>query len=125
MSLLTSMTAARTVETPAASMRTYAGPSTDGAADVSVWRTEMAAGAAGPVHVVDTDHVVVVLEGHLSATVDGTTMAAGPGDGVLLPAGSERQLVAGSSGVTTLTAARPGSTARVGDAEPVPIPWAR
>ena len=47
-----------TIETPAASMRTYASPSADGAADVSVWRTEMAPDTSGPVHVIDTDHVV-------------------------------------------------------------------
>jgi hypothetical protein len=37
----------------------------------------------------------------------------------------ERQIVAGPTGLVTLTSARPGASARVGDGEPVPVPWAR
>jgi quercetin dioxygenase-like cupin family protein len=124
MNPLITLRGARTIETPAAAMRTYASPSADGTADVSVWRTEMQPDASGPVHVIDTDHVVVVLDGLLKAAVDGTVVEAGAGDGVLLPRGAARQLTAGPSGVITLTAARPGSTARAGDADPVPVPWA-
>lgn len=124
MNLLTTLPAARTLDTPAASMRTYASPSADSVADVSVWRTEMAPGTSGPVHVIDTDHVVVVLEGVLTAEVAGTTVEAHAGDCVVLPHGAERRLIAGPSGLVTLTAAQPGSTARAGDAEPVRVPWA-
>lgn len=124
MNVLVTLAEARTVETPAASMRTYAGPSAAIATDVVVWRTEMAPEASGPVHVVDTDHAVVVIDGQLRAVVGGTTVEAGPGDCVVLPRGTERQLTAGPSGVITLTAARPGSTARAGDADPVRVPWA-
>ncbi|WP_148616446.1 cupin domain-containing protein [Nocardioides rubriscoriae] len=124
MNLLTTLAGARVTETPAAAMRTYASPSADSTADVSVWRTEMKPDTSGPVHVIDTDHVVVVLEGSLRATVDGATVEAGAGDCVLLPRDAERQLVAGPQGVVTLTAAQPGSTARAGDADPVRVPWA-
>ncbi|MFC5176245.1 hypothetical protein [Nocardioides taihuensis] len=124
MNHLVTLRGARTIETPAASMRTYASPSAGSTVDVSVWRTEMQPDTSGPVHVIDTDHVVVVVDGLLKAVVDGTAVEAGAGDCVLLPHGAARQLTAGPSGVTTLTAARPGSTARAGDADPVPVPWA-
>jgi quercetin dioxygenase-like cupin family protein len=124
MNVLVTLAEARTVETPAASMRTYASPSAATATDVAVWRTEMAPDTSGPVHVIDTDHAVVVIDGLLRAVVGGTTVDAGPGDCVLLPRGEERQLTAGPSGVVTLTAAQPGSTARAGDADPVRVPWA-
>ena len=124
MNHLVTLAGARTIETPAAAMRTYASPSADGTADVSVWRTDMAPDTSGPAHVIDTDHVVVVVEGVLMAVVDGTTVEATAGDCVVLPRGAERRLSAGPSGVTTLTAAQPGSTARAGDADPVRVPWA-
>jgi ethanolamine utilization protein EutQ (cupin superfamily) len=84
----------------------------------------MGPGTRGPVHVIDTDHVVVVVDGLLNAVVDGTTVVATAGDCVLLPHGAERQLTAGPSGVVTLTAAQPGSTARAGAGDPVRVPWA-
>lgn len=118
------ISAARTIDTPAATMRTYASPSAAAVANVSVWRTEMQPGTSGPVHVIDTDHVVIVVEGTLEATVDGSAVRANVGDCVLLPRDKERQLTAGSSGVVTLTSAQPGSAARAGEAEPVRVPWA-
>jgi quercetin dioxygenase-like cupin family protein len=116
---------ARSIETPAATMRTYASPTTPVGADVAVWRTEMAAGTAGPLHVIDADQVVVVLEGDLSAEIDGRSCSVAAGDSVVLPARSQRRLTAGTTGLVTLTASTPGARARVGDAEPVPLPWAR
>ena len=43
------------------------------------------------------DHAVVVIDGQLRAVVGGTTVEAGPGDCVVLPRGTERQLTAGPS----------------------------
>lgn len=121
----TSLADARVVETPAATMRTYASPTMPGAADVAVWRTEMAAGASGPLHAVDTDQVVVVVEGRLSAEVAGHRCSVSTGDSVVLPAGAPRRLTAGEDGLVTLTASAPAATARVGDGDPVPVPWTR
>jgi quercetin dioxygenase-like cupin family protein len=115
----------RVVATPAATMRTYASPTTAAASDIAVWRTEMAAEVSGPLHSVDSDQVVVVVEGELSAEVDGRRCHVRTGDSVLLPAGSQRRLTAGDAGLVTVTASAPGATARVGDADPVPVPWAR
>ena len=115
----------RVAETPAATMRTYASPSTPAGADIAVWRTEMPAGATGPLHAIDTDQVVVVLEGDLSAEVDGRSCQVPVGDSLVLPARSQRRLTAGATGLVTLTASTPGARARVGDADPVVVPWAR
>lgn len=103
--------------TPNATMRRYPGT------EVAVWRTEMAPAARGPLHRIDVDQVVVVLEGGLEVTVDGSVRPLGPGDSMLLAAGCERQLVAGGAGAVTLSAAVPGGIARVGDGEPVVVPW--
>jgi quercetin dioxygenase-like cupin family protein len=115
----------RVAETPAATMRTYASPTTAVGAAVAVWRTEMAAGSAGPLHTIDTDQVVVVLEGELAAEIDGRSCSVSAGDSVVLPARSQRQLTAGANGLVTLTASTPGARARVGEGDPVPVPWAR
>lgn len=116
---------ARTTETPAATMRTYASPTTPVHADIAVWRTQMAGGASGPLHTVDTDQVVVVVEGRLSAEIDGHSCLVPAGDSVVLPAGVQRRLTAGEDGLVTLTASTPAATARVGDGDPVPVPWTR
>jgi quercetin dioxygenase-like cupin family protein len=106
-------------------MRTYASPSAPASASVAVWRTEMGAGASGPLHVVSEDQVLVLLEGSLRALVDGAEHALSPGDALVLTAGVPRRLTAGADGAVTLWASRPGPTARVGDGDPVPVPWAR
>jgi quercetin dioxygenase-like cupin family protein len=116
---------ARVTETPAATMRTYASPSMPGDVELAVWRTEMASGAAGPLHTVDADQVVVVLEGRLAAEVDGVRHEVAAGDSVVLPAGALRRLHAEDGRLVTLTASTPAVNARVGGADPVPVPWTR
>jgi len=116
---------ARVVETPAAIMRTYASPTTVVPAPVAVWRTEMAAGTAGPLHVVDVDQVVVVVAGQLRAEVGGQEFVVPAGDSALLPAGVERRLGAGAGVLITVTASQPGASARVGAGDPVAVAWAR
>ena len=119
-----SLSEARAVETPAATMRTYASPSSSTPAPVAVWRSELPAGTSGPLHTVDVDHIVVVVEGTLVAEVDGVRHEVVTGDGIKLPAGSVRRLTGGDGTAVTVTAALPGSTARVGGGDPVPVPWA-
>lgn len=119
------LAAAREVATPAATMRTYAAPSGPAPATVAVWRTEMGADAAGPQHAVSEDQVLVVLEGTLRALVGEQEHELGPQDAVVLPAGVGRRITAGPDGAVSLWASLPGATARVGDGDPVPVPWAR
>ena len=105
--------------TPNATMRRYPGT------EVAVWRTEMAAEARGPRHRIDVDQVIVVLEGELEVHLDGESRPLGNGGSVLLPGGRERQLVAAGAGAVLLCASVPGGVARVGDGDPVEVPWAR
>lgn len=116
--MLASLTSTQVHTTPAAEMRRYSGTS------VAVWRTTTRPGTAGPLHVIDREQVVVVVEGTLSVTLDGVTAVARPGDAVVLPAGALRQLRnEGTEPVVTITSALPGSQARVGDGAPVSVPW--
>jgi mannose-6-phosphate isomerase-like protein (cupin superfamily) len=104
--------------TAAAEMRRYPGSA------IAVWRTTTAPDTAGPVHRIDREQVVVVVEGSLSVTIDDTTVEARPGDAVVLPAGAARQLRNdGSIPVVTITSALPGSQATVGDGDAVTVPW--
>ncbi len=117
--MFTSLGSSSLHETPNAVMRRYPGTS------IAVWRTDMAPGAAGPRHVVDTEQVLVVLEGRLHATVGDAVHTLEAGDAVTLPAQVLRQLAnPHDAPAVTLTASVPGGMARVGDADPVPVPWA-
>ena len=104
--------------TPAAEMRRYPGSA------IAVWHTTTAPDTAGPVHRIDREQVLVVVEGTLSVTVDDTTVNAQPGDAVVLPAGAVRQLRNdGPVPVVTITSAIPGSQATVGDGDAITVPW--
>lgn len=104
--------------TPTAEMCRYPGSA------VAVWRSTTAPGTAGPVHRIDREQVVVVVEGTLSVTIADATVEAGPGDAVLLPAGAVRQLRNdGSVPVVTISSAVPASLATVGDGDAVIVPW--
>ena len=105
-------------------MSTYAAPSGPAQASVAVWRTEMPADAAGPVHVVSVDQVVVLTAGELIVDLEGLRVTLVPDDSIVLSAGVRRQVHAGPAGAIAVVASLPGSTARVGDGEPVPVPWA-
>ncbi len=105
--------------TPNATMRRYPG------AEVALWRTEMAPGAAGPVHAVQCEHTIAVAEGVLEATIEGRVQVIEADGAITIPAGAVRRLGnPGSGPLVTYTASLPGSLARVGDAEPVVVPWA-
>lgn len=107
-------------ETPNAVMERF-----DGSREVALWRTEMAPGAAGPSHIVDLEQVVLVLDGTLTAETPEGERELRSGESLVLPPGVERRLRnAGSTALVTVTSSLPGATARVGDADPVPIPWA-
>jgi quercetin dioxygenase-like cupin family protein len=116
--MLTALHATSVHDTPNARMRRYPGDS------VSVWRTTLQPGAAGPVHTIDREQVLVVLGGELTATIDGRVFRAAIGDAVVLPASAVRQLRNdGTDELVTLTAALPGSLARMGDGAAVTVPW--
>ena len=116
---------ARRVVTAAATMCTYASPSGPASATIAIWRTEMGPEGAGPVHTVSEDQVIVLTEGSLSVTIGEQQHQLGPTDAIVLPAGVARQVTAGPQGAIGIVASLPGATARVGEADPVPVPWGR
>jgi quercetin dioxygenase-like cupin family protein len=106
-------------------MRTYASPSGPASATIAVWCTEMGAEGAGPVHTVSEDQVIVLTEGSLSVAIGEQLHRLGPTDALVVPAGVARQVTAGPQGAVGIVASLPGATARVGEADPVPVPWGR
>lgn len=124
MSLHISLDTARTVATPAATMRSLVTPSTSPAMDVAVWHTELPAGVAGPRHTIDGDQLLVVVSGTMSVDIDDTAHEVSAGDAIVLPGGAARVLAAaGGEPAATITVGHPGAQATVGDGQPVQVPW--
>ena len=107
--------------TPNAVMTTLAAPSL-GADDLAVWRVTMEPGQAGPIHAVGNEQVWVILEGSAQVTLGETELTAGPGDTVICPAGTPRQVKA-PEGLVALVATRAGTSVST-DEGTRPLPWA-
>ncbi len=111
-------------ETPNAVMYTYASRHVTGS-ELAVWRVEMEPGAAGPVHAVDVEQILVVLEGVLELDVDGTTTDLGPHGSKVLPADVQRRLTNNSPGsAVAIVCSRSGARASTAERRNVTIPWA-
>ena len=65
----------------------YAAPSR-GAAHVSLWRLDLAPASTSPLHYMDCEEVFLGLQGVAVATVAGAEHSLGPGDCLILPAGT-------------------------------------
>jgi len=87
---------ARRIQTPNAQMTTLASPSQGPTAGLSMWRVEMRAGQQGPLHVFDAEQIWHVLGGEAEVAVGAERLALSPGDTIVLPAGTERQVSARS-----------------------------
>lgn len=111
-------------ETPNAVMHTYASRQLTGS-DLAVWRLEMQPGAAGPLHTVDVEQVVILLEGELKLDVNGATTDLLPDGSKVLPANIPRQLTNVSSGsAVAIVCSHSGARASTSDRTGVAIPWA-
>jgi quercetin dioxygenase-like cupin family protein len=75
-------------------MTTLASPSAGGSASLSLWQVDMNAGQRGPLHVFDREQLWTVREGTVAITVDGSEHRLDAGDTLVIPAGSERQVLA-------------------------------
>lgn len=124
MNLHASLTAARSITTPGATMRTLTSPSSTPDMPIAVWRTELPAGVSGPDHSIDGDQFVIVVSGGIDVRVDGIDHHVAEGDGIKLPGGVNRVIKAsGDSPAVTITVGPAGARATVGSNDPVPIPW--
>lgn len=101
----------RRTETLNAVMTTLASP-TQGGAGQAVWRVDMRAGQAGPLHAIDTEQVWTVLDGAAAVELDGETLRIEPGDTLVIPAGAPRLVRADqAAGVAAIVVAPAGMRA--------------
>lgn len=114
-------TETRRTETPNAAMTTLASP-TQGGSGLSVWRVDMAAGAAGPPHSMSTEQVWTVVEGRATVTVGDDpvgletvrleTVCLAQGDTLVLAAGVPRRITSDpEQGLVAIVAAPAGGLA--------------
>jgi quercetin dioxygenase-like cupin family protein len=109
---------ARRIETPNALMTTLASPSQGPSAELSMWLVEMRAGQQGPPHVFNTEQIWHLLEGEAEVTAETERLVLGPGDTVVLRAGTERQ-VSARADVRLVVCGRGDAVVRVpGEAAP-------
>ena len=114
---------ARRTETPNAVMTTYASP-TQGRSTQALWRVEMAPGARGPVHAMDSEQVWTVLDGAATVDLEGERYDVGPGDTVVLPPARTRRITADpDQGLTAIVAGTGAAVASGPDRDPVVPPW--
>lgn len=95
----------RRTETPNAVMTTLASP-TQGNSGQAVWRVEMAAGHAGPLHGIDAEQVWTVLAGGASIEAGADDVTLESGDTIVLPADVPRRITANpNAGLVAIVAA--------------------
>ena len=123
MTLLSRLAEAKTVQTPAATMRTLVSPSAGPDLPFATWWTELPELTAGPVHVVDGDQLLIVTQGAVEVQLDDEAVTLGPGDALKLPGGRSRVIRANSGPAQTLTIGQPNALATLGAGEPVLVPW--
>jgi quercetin dioxygenase-like cupin family protein len=83
-----------------------------------MWLVEMRAGQQGPPHVFNTEQIWHLLEGEAEVTADTEQLVLGPGDTVVLRAGTERQ-VSARTGARLVVCGRSDAVVRVpGEAAP-------
>jgi quercetin dioxygenase-like cupin family protein len=122
--MIETVQAPRSHETPNAVMRTYASARLTGT-ELALWRVELPPGAAGPVHSVDVEQVVLMLEGEVAVEADGTTTMLGEDASAVLPAGVSRRITnAATSRAVAIMCCRSGARASRAQQPDVTIPWA-
>ncbi|WP_433345482.1 cupin domain-containing protein [Microtetraspora malaysiensis] len=102
---------ARRTTTPNGVMTTLASPSQGGTSQ-AMWRVDMPAGGAGPLHVFDSEQIWTLLSGGCTVDLDGEKATAASGDTIVLPADRPRQIFADASdGFTAIVTGPAGSRA--------------
>lgn len=101
----------------------YVAPSR-GSAQLCAWRLTVPAALEGVAHRPTRDEVLLLLDGGLRITLDGTPTDLQPGDVALVPAGSELRLDSGACGATAWVTTTPGLEAVMPDGTRLAPPWA-
>ncbi|MFI5541688.1 cupin domain-containing protein [Nocardia sp. NPDC051900] len=110
----------RRTETPGGVMTTLASP-TQGGSGLALWRVEVPADTAGPLHFIDAEQIWTVLAGRLHVTLDDTELTATEGDTVILPPNTLRQVHTGD-GFTAIVTAPAGARAGTPDSDGTIVP---
>jgi quercetin dioxygenase-like cupin family protein len=115
-------TDARRTETPNAVMTTLASP-TIGGAGHAVWRVDMRRGQAGPAHAFDVEQVWTVVRGGATVVLAGEALAVTAGDTVVMPAVTERRILADpQDGFAAIVSAPAGARATLPDGTDKGVP---
>lgn len=105
-----------------ATFRSLAVPSR-GSTQYAVWALELAPGMRGEAHSLDCEEVLVIHSGQITAVIGSQAVEAGPGDAVIVPAGTSFELHnATPSPVHTTAITTAGFLATLGDKTLTP-PW--
>ena len=94
-----------------------------GSMEMCAWRLTVPAGSEGVPHRPTRDEVLLVLDGRLRATLDGTFTELVRGDVLHIPAGAEVQIGAGADGATAWVTTTPGLEAVMKDGSRMRPPW--
>ena len=111
-------------ETHGSRFLSYVSPS-KGSSQLCAWQLTVPADLLGVAHRPSREEVLLVLDGELQVTLDGTHSALQPGDAVLVPAGSELRVDAGPDGATAWVTTTPGLEAVTADGTRIRPPWAQ
>jgi quercetin dioxygenase-like cupin family protein len=96
-----------------------------GARETAVWRVAIDPGAPAVPHRLTREEVFIVLEGRATATIDGATAVAGPGDAIVVPPDTPFAIANDSPGVLQMVCCLPvGGQAVMADEAFTP-PWAQ
>jgi len=112
-------------DAPHTSFTGLASPSR-GAQETSVWRVAIAPGTPPATHALDHEEVIVGLCGTAVAQLAGVDYPIGPGDTVIVPAGTAFSLANPHADVFEAMAVLPaGARASMGDGSWFTPPWTR
>ncbi len=101
----------------------YVAPSR-GSTQLCAWRLTVPASLRGVAHRPSREEVLLLLDGGLRVTLDGTSTDLQPNDVVLVPAGSEFRLDGGADGAVAWVTTTPGLEAVMVDGTRLAPPWA-
>lgn len=89
------------------------------------WKLTVPPGSRGVAHRPSRDEVLLVLDGLLHITIDGTPSQVEPGNVALVRAGAEVVVDGGPQGAGVWVTTTPGLTATLNDGTQLTPPWAQ
>jgi quercetin dioxygenase-like cupin family protein len=117
-------TEAVSFETHGSRFLSYVSPSR-GSHRLCAWQLSVPADLCGVAHRPTREEVLLVLDGELRVTLDGTTSTLWPGDVVHVPPDAELQVDGGPSGATAWVSTTSGLEAVTADGARLTPPWAQ